>query len=468
METNQQPIPYKIMKQNADTLTPISIYKNLDGTKKFLLESSFEHEQKGNYSFIGVNPYKEIIGGKDQTSILHHEQEIKELRNKPALTTLIEELPKINAELPFPFFGGAVGYIGYDAIRSYEQIGDALPDTIGMPEVHLMLYKNVIIFDHRDESVFLVATNLDQQPEQVLDERLAVLKKALIPVPETASLTDENIVFLPEMDKQLFMQHVETAKEHIKRGDVFQVVLSQRMKAPIKGDSFTFYRKLRKANPSPYMFYIDFDDYVVLGASPESLIETTGQDIITNPIAGTRPRGETQDADEALTKELLEDEKEISEHRMLVDLSRNDLGRVCEINSISVPTYMKVEKYQHVMHMVSEVHGKLNSRFTSIDALIACLPAGTVSGAPKIRAMQIINDLEDATRGVYAGGVGYINFNYDMNIALTIRSLVVKNNHAYLQAGAGIVYDSDPETEYNETLHKARSLMEVNNYDFTH
>ncbi len=252
-----------------------------------------------------------------------------------------------------------------------------------MPDVHFMLYKNIIVFDHRDESVYLVATNLDQQPEHILDERLADMKKALNSIPTEDPAMDESIQFKPEMDKQHFMRNVEIAKEHIKQGDIYQVVLSQRMQASLTSDPFDFYRKLRKENPSPYMFYIDFDDYLLLGASPESLLKTTGQDIIANPIAGTRPRGKTKGADEAFASELLADEKEISEHRMLVDLSRNDLGRVCEVNSVSVPAYMEVEKYQHVMHMVSEVHGKLDNQFSSIDALIACLPAGTVSGAPK-------------------------------------------------------------------------------------
>ncbi|MFC4559494.1 anthranilate synthase component I [Virgibacillus kekensis] len=462
---SQETLSYKFIKQNADTLTPIGIYKNLTGKKKFLLESSFQHETKGKYSFIGADPFKEIRGTGHSTSVANNGS--TEEHDQPALEVLKKELPELNYELPFPFFGGAVGYIGYDSIRSYEDIGEALLDQIGMPEVHLMLYQNVIIFDHSDESVYLVVNNLDHQPEHMLDERIDQLKLALIPGQFNEPAADENITFHPDIDKETFMQNVEAAKEHIRQGDIFQVVLSQRMKAEMHGDSFFFYRKLRKANPSPYMFYIDFDDYLVLGASPESLVETSGRHIITNPIAGTRPRGSTPEEDATLANELLADEKEISEHRMLVDLSRNDLSRVCEANSVSVPAYMNIEKYQHVMHIVSEVHGRLREEFTSIDALIACLPAGTVSGAPKIRAMQIINNLEKVARRAYAGGIGYINFNHDMNIALAIRSLIVKNNAAYLQAGAGIVYDSDPETEYNETLHKARSLMEVNNYDFT-
>lgn len=461
-------LPYKYIKLNADTLTPIGIYENLYGTKKVLLESSIQHEEKGKYSFIGADPYLEFKGSYHYTTMLDHRKETSENRNESVLTVFQKEFPKLNFDLPFPFFGGAVGYIGYDAIRSFEDIGEVLPDAIDMPDVHLMLYQNMIVYDHSDESVFLVATNLFHEPEHVLDERLAHLKKALIPFPTADVSTGRDVVFQPEMDKQHFMRSVEIAKDHIRSGDIDQVVLSQRMQAAMQGDPFIFYRKLRKANPSPYMFYIDFDDYVVLGASPESLIETTGRDIMTNPIAGTRPRGSTKADDEALGQELVTDKKEISEHEMLVDLSQEDFDRVCEAGSVTVPNYMEVETYQHVMHMVSEVRGKLAEGFTSIDALIACLPAGTVSGSPRTRAMEIINDLEDVKRGVYGGGIGYISFNDNLNMALAIRSLIVKDHHAYVQAGAGIVSDSDPEAEYNETLYKAKSLMAINDYDVTY
>ncbi|ASN07219.1 anthranilate synthase component I [Virgibacillus necropolis] len=458
-------LPYKFIKQNADTLTPIGIYSNLKGRKKFLLESSFPHEKKGKFSFIGADPYQEIIGKSNRTTILDHEKGSNNITESPPLSVLKEILPKLEIDIPIPFVGGAIGYIGYDSIRSYEQIGEYLQDNLDMPDVHLMLYKSVIAFDHRNESAYLIAMNPDQQPENILDERIEDLKKALTSTTNTNTTNDENMVFKPEMNKRQFMENVTIAKKHIQQGDAFQIVLSQRMKASIHGDPFSFYRKLRKANPSPYMFYINFETYQVLGASPESLVQTTGRHIVTNPIAGTRPRGKTDVEDEELTKDLLGDAKEIAEHRMLVDLSRNDIGRVSEIDSITIPTYMNVEKYQHVMHIVSEVHGRLNANYSSIDALIACLPAGTVSGAPKIRAMQIINDLEESKRGVYGGGIGYINFNHDVNMALAIRSLVIKENKAYLQAGAGIVYDSIPENEYKETLHKAKSLMEVNNHD---
>lgn len=462
---NSQAIPYKFIKLNADTLTPIGIFQSLAGNKKFLLESTFQHVEKGKYSFIGSGPYQEVIGDENNTIIKNPESGHTEYRSQNALDYMREHFPKLEIDLPLPFYGGAVGYIGYDSIRQYEDIGPSLADDLNMPDIHFMVYKDVIIFDHSEETVFAVVTNPDQQSEFLLDERLKFLRNNITTKPDPAEENPTSIDFEPEMTEAQFIEKVKIAKEKIHQGDIFQVVLSQKMKAKMNGEPLSFYRRLRRANPSPYMFYINFEDYLVLGASPESLIQTTGRDAVTNPIAGTRARGQTAQEDEALIKDLLTDEKEIAEHRMLVDLSRNDLGRVCEIGSITIPTYMKTEKYQHVMHIVSEVKGRLKEEFSGLDALIACLPAGTVSGAPKIRAMQIINDLEEKKRGVYAGGIGYINFNHDLNIALAIRSLVIKEACAYLQAGAGIVYDSIPEKEYQETLQKAKSLMEVYQID---
>src|SRR5690625_4101087 len=394
----QTTLSYKFIKQNADIFTPIGIFSNLHGQKKFLLESSYPHEKKGKFSFIGADPYQEINGTQNKTRIINHKKDSEELITEPVLSVLKDFFPKQEVDLPFPFIGGGVGYIGYDAIRAYERIGDDLPDDLDMPDVHLMFYKNVIVFDHSNESVYVIAMNPDEKPEHILDERIANLKKALKPARATEETDQDSMIFEPEMDKQQFINDVKTAKKHIDSGEVLQVVISQRMQAKIDGDTFSFYRKLRRANPSPYMFYIDFADYLVLGASPESLVQTTNETIITNPIAGTRPRGKTAQEDEINTSELLADEKEVSEHNMLVNLSKYDLGRVCEKDSISTPVYKVIEKYQHVMHMVSEVRGKLKADLTSIDALIACLPAGTVSGAPKLRAMQIINSLEEKKR----------------------------------------------------------------------
>ncbi|WP_077324270.1 anthranilate synthase component I [Virgibacillus siamensis] len=456
-------IPCKFTEHNADMLTPIGIFNNLTGKKKFLLESSFQHEENGKFSFIGVNPYQEFTSNQDKTTVTNHDKKNTVSYNEPIVSVLQKIFPKSDLQLPFPFFGGAIGYLGYDTVRPFENIGDELPDEVNMADAHFMLYKDVIVFDHRKDKVYLVATNLDDQPEEELDNRLEQLEGALVPSATVNPADDVEIDFQPAIDKQEFMRQVEIAKDYINRGEVLQVVLSQRMKAAFDGDSFSLYRKLRNANPSPYMFYIDFEDYVLLGSSPESLLKSEEDRIVTNPIAGTRRRGGTRDEDQALVKDLITDKKEISEHQMLVDLSRNDFERVCTKDSITVPAYMHVKKYEHVMHMVSEVHGKLAAGYSSIDALIACLPAGTVSGAPRARAMQIINELENVRRGAYGGGVGYINFNYDLNFALTIRSLMINQNQAYLQAGAGIVKESDPEKEYYETLNKAKSLMEIKN-----
>lgn len=458
---------YKLMKLNADTLTPIELFQRLTGEKKFLLESTFQHETKGKYSFIGCHPYGEIIGYDDTTEHIDYINHTDKTIDQNALTYLEEHLPHISIDLPLPFYGGAIGYVGYDAIRSIEDIGETLTNDLAMPDIHFMLYKNILVFDHASEILYVIAIRVDADQANDLDYQLEHLRKQIQQTNPTSNQQETPFTFYPEISKEAFQQQVVAAKKHIQQGDIFQVVLSQRMKATFEGDTFSFYRQLRKVNPSPYMFYIDFGEYLILGASPESLIETRGRNVMTNPIAGTRPRGKTLVEDERLMKELLKDDKEIAEHRMLVDLSRNDLGRICEIGSIHIPTYMTIEKYQHVMHIVSEVHGKLRKGCSSFTALISCLPAGTVSGAPKIRAMQIINELEGTKRGVYGGGIGFINYNHDVTMALAIRSLVVKEKHAYLQTGAGIVHDSEPDKEYLETLFKAKSLMEVSTNDFT-
>lgn len=452
---------YKTLTKNADTLTPVGIYKKLSGEKKFLLESSFQHETKGKYSFMGANPYEEIIGIGNQTKVINLATGEEKIIAQNALLYMKENLPKFEFDIPFPFTGGAIGFVGYDAIRQFANIGPELDDELELPDIHFMVYKTIIAYEHRKEKAHIITVNVDHAPESELDERLNKvvndLEKQI-----TATNTQLNASeFQPQISKEKFINKVKRAQEFIKNGDTEQIVISQRMVATFDGDPFSFYRELRTANPSPYMFYIDFTEYLIIGASPESLVQTTGSQIITNPIAGTRPRGTSHAEDVRLESELMADEKEVNEHMMLVQLSKDDLAAICDTEDIEVPVYMKVEKYEHVMHIVSEVHGKLRADKTSIDALIACLPAGTVSGSPKERAMQIINDIEDKRRGVYAGGIGYITFNHDINLAIAIRSLVVKEEKAYLQTGAGIVIDSVPEKEYEETLHKARSLTTI-------
>lgn len=450
----------KTREIESDTYTPVAVYQRLKGKKKFILESSSSHGEKGRYSFIGANPYKEVIGEGQEVTI-HRDGETQVKTERP-LEVVKEEIPQVSLDLPFPFYGGAIGYIGYDAIREYEAIEERLEDEINMPDVHLMFYQEVVVFDHKQQTVTLVVLEGEsKRTEAEIEKKLDGLEQEVRSGTEEASSELEPLSFSAAIDREDFMARVKQAKQRIIDGDIFQVVLSQRMVADFPVDPFSFYRKLRVANPSPYMFYVDFSDYIVLGASPESLIKVSDQTVVTNPIAGTRPRGKTPEEDEAYAEDLLSDEKERAEHKMLVDLSRNDLGRIAEVGSVSVDTYMEVERYQHVMHIVSEVSGKLAEGMTGLDALITTLPAGTVSGAPKIRAMQIVNELEDTLRGVYSGSIGYINMNGDLDLALAIRTMIVKEKKAYVQAGAGIVYDSDPASEYQETLNKAKSLLEV-------
>lgn len=442
------------LRINGDTLTPISIFHRLKGTRKFLLESSLKHEESGRYSFIGSNPMKEYRGFEKElleTNLLT--KEIKQHIGRP-LDLLKELLMFTDEDNDFPFTGGAVGYIGYDVIAQYESIGNQLLDDRDMPDIHLLVYETIIVYDHLKQDVTIIHRGTDPSELTNIQEQLAIKEKTL-----DDTLTA--VAFTSNVTKEHYVDQVKKAKEHIRAGDIFQIVLSQRLEAPFTENPFTLYRKLRKENPSPYMFYVDFDEHVILGSSPESLLNIKGNRVTTNPIAGTRKRGASKEDDSALQTELQNDPKEQAEHRMLVDLGRNDLGRISEIGSIHLTKYMAVEKYQHVMHLVSEVCGTLKSNLHPIDALIACLPAGTVSGAPKIRAMQLIQEFETVKRGVYGGAVGYFGFNGNIDIALAIRTLVVKNRTAYVQAGAGIVYDSNPESEYEETLHKAKSLLEV-------
>lgn len=453
---------YIIEELEGDTLTPISIYQRMSGRKKFLLESSLKHEKSGRYSFIGANPVMELKGEGNRTAVTARgKTEVFAEKPLDAVRRLMPE-QKHHPFEQFPFCGGAVGYAGYDVIRQYEDIGTIPYDELNVPDVHLMFFEEVAVFDHLEQKVYLVAmplleeTDESQLREKIKKRKAEIQKGTAGPESEEATLS----AFKASISKEDFVEKVNKAKSYIEEGDIFQVVLSQRLKAELTGDPFAFYRKLRVQNPSPYMYYLDFDEYAVAGASPESLIKAAGNKVITNPIAGTRPRGKTEEEDLQLERDLIEDEKELAEHRMLLDLGRNDLGRVCEFGSVTIEKNMVIERYKHVMHLVSEVGGRLKNPHTSIDALIACLPAGTVSGAPKIRAMEVINELETVKRGIYSGAVGYFSGNGNMDFALAIRTMVIKDGYAYIQAGAGIVHDSIPEKEYEETLHKLKAFLE--------
>ncbi|RDI43147.1 anthranilate synthase component I [Falsibacillus pallidus] len=452
----------KVIKMEGDSLTPISIFHRVKGRKKCLLESSLKHLETGRYSFIAFNPVREVKAFGEQVKLVDHLKGTKLEKSGQALRVLEEFLPSTDVSGEYPFSAGAIGYIGYDVIRQHEFIGSEKANQLGMPDLHFMVYQDVIVFDHISQEVHIICTTLSRNRTGEELEKDAIEIKNMI---ETDLRPNEPVGKAMEFKKEIsqaeFENMVKEAKEYIKNGDVFQVVLSQRLQADFTGSPFDLYRKLRKTNPSPYMFYLDFDDYVVIGSSPESFIKLNGRILTTNPIAGTRRRGKTQEEDLFFEKELLNDEKELAEHKMLVDLGRNDIGRVCEVGSITIPKFMAIERYKYVMHIVSEATGILNDDLTGIDALISCLPAGTVSGAPKIRAMQIINELEKNKRGVYSGAIGYINGNGNMDFALAIRTMVIKDHKAYVQAGAGVVHDSIPKLEYQETLNKAKALLEV-------
>jgi anthranilate synthase component I len=447
----------------GDILTPISIYQRISGEKKFLLESSLKHERSGRYSFIGADPVFELkgIAGKSLLVKGGEETELAE----PPLEMVKKLLPDKDLKAPFPLAGGAVGYVGYDSIRQYEDIGKVPNDQLGIPDVHLMFFEVMAVYDHAEQKVSLIGTRLaDETTDESLKLRIARLRRE---IEEGQSTQADGRIKISKYSasetKESFVEKVKKAKEHIIQGDIFQVVLSQRMQADIEGDPFSFYRRLRIQNPSPYMYFLNFGDYAVAGASPESLIKADAEKITTNPIAGTRPRGRNEKEDERLAADLLTDEKELAEHRMLLDLGRNDLGRVCEFGSVKIEKYMQAEKFRHVIHLVSEVSGKLKPEYSPADSLAACLPAGTVSGAPKIRAMEIINELEEYKRGVYSGAIGYFSANGNMDFALAIRTMLIKGDKAYIQAGAGIVHDSVPEKEYEETIHKLRAFLEDQN-----
>jgi anthranilate synthase component I len=451
---------YLLKELKGDTFTPISILQKISGNKKFLLESSHKYHDSGRYSFIGSDPAFELIAEGDSIKILYRNGKKEFLKGNP-LEIIKNLLPQID-ESPFPFIGGAVGYVGYDIIRQFEVIGEEFANGLQMPDVHLMFYEEVIVYDHLEEKITVLGIPLSKESnEEIIEKRL---DKRIEELKQTAIYQDEEPFkftgFESETSREDFIKNVEIAKEHIRSGDIFQVVLSRRMKSSFQGSPLSLYRKHRANNPTPYMFYIDFTGYTVIGSSPESLIKTRGKQVFANPIAGTKRRGISTEEDQLIEKELKNDEKELAEHKMLVDLGRNDLGRVCEFGTVTVDKYMQVEKFRHVIHLVSEVSGTLTEEHSNLDALAACLPAGTVSGAPKIRAMEIINNLERAKRGLYSGAIGYLSANGNIDFALAIRTMIIKDGNAYIQAGAGIVHDSNPESEYKETINKLKAFLE--------
>lgn len=441
----------------ADTLTPIIAYMRIQGKHKVILESIPREKEQARFSIIAYNPVFEIVY---QDGILLENGRAVEADPLDYLSRLIVKTKPSD----LPFAGGAIGFIGYDMIGLYENIGQIPEDFVGLPDMHFFVYESYLIFDHKMEKVHVIEDNLySGRDNDSLRQALGqVIKELQTQAPNEFSPQElESLIFKNHIEKETFKDMVQKAKNLIRQGDMFQCVLSQRFSADFTGDPLDYYRNLRVTNPSNYLYFFDFEDYQVIGASPESLVAVKNGLVTTNPIAGTRPRGATDEEDKELAEDLLADLKETAEHRMLVDLGRNDIGRIAKNGTVKVSKYMDVEYFRYVMHLTSVVKGELLDELTAMDALKATLPAGTVSGAPKIRAMQRIYQLEKEKRGLYAGAIGYLSASGDMDFAIAIRTMIIKNQRAYVQAGAGIVYDSQPEKEFYETINKAKAMTRI-------
>jgi len=465
----------------ADLETPVSAYLRIaqGADYAFLLESVEQADTLGRYSFLGANPTIVFRSKGRSVSIIRGTQcETYESDDPLAeLRALMADYDPVRVEGLPAFHGGAVGYIGYDQVRFFEQLPDTNPDELDAPDLYFMITDTMLIFDHVNNRIKVVSNAHVQNDADAayneavrkIDQLERVLREPLVEETQRVRSGDAQAAIESNFSREAFCEAVIRAKEYICAGDIFQVVLSQRFKRRVYASPVNLYRALRCINPSPYMTLVKFPDLTLVGSSPEVMTQVkrigaepgAARQCMVRPIAGTRPRGATPEEDLALEKDLLSDEKEIAEHVMLVDLGRNDVGRVSAPGTVApvASRNMVVERYSHVMHIVTEVAGRLKASENAYSALRATFPMGTVSGAPKIRAMEIIDELEPIRRGPYAGGCGYISFSGEMDTCIIIRTMVIKNNTAYLQAGAGIVYDSDPEREFQETVNKAKALF---------
>jgi len=468
---NHVPVVREIL---ADLETPLSLFRKIDDERTaFLLESVEGGEKWARYSFLGVGARAMFRATGSRVEWTEGgETEIIDTGGDP-LEVLRDRLRAFEAvqptdfELP-RFIGGAVGMIGYDWVRFVEKIPDSNPDKVGLPDAFFVLPEYVVVYDNvRHTALIVVHSEIEPGADLASAFRQADAKiEALIDKihqPLAAQPRQPAIIAPMEVDRSMseegFHEIVKRAKEYIEAGDIFQVVLAQQFQMPLQVDPFSIYRHLRVINPSPYMFFIRMEDAVMVGASPEILVRLEGDRIDVRPIAGTRWRGQTPEEDKQLEEDLLADPKERAEHLMLVDLGRNDAGRVAEIGSVEVDEYAVVERYSHVMHIVSNVHGKLRPNLDWLDVLRATFPAGTLSGAPKVRAMQIIDELETVRRGFFGGCCGYLDYSGNMDMAITIRTMVAKDGKVTLEAGAGVVADSDPAYEFEETMNKSRAVL---------
>ena len=458
---------------SADLLTPVSAFLALrEGAEMpFLLESVEGGEKLARYSFLGRDPHRVVRAFGARTEAREGSAPFADLPGETifdALRRYADERPAVDVPGLPRLSGGAVGFLGYDWVRLVERLPDPPPDTLGLPDAVWGFYRSVVAFDHVRHQVVLIAQAwLDDEAddeaafadaEAEIARLEAALRRTPAAAPEPVRLGGDVV---PVMTRAAYEAAVVTAKAHIREGDVFQVVPSQRFSVPFTGDRFNLYRALRQVNPSPYLFYLDYGDFGLVGSSPEVLVRVENGRAEVLPIAGTRPRGADPEADAALADDLQSDAKERAEHLMLVDLGRNDLGRVCATGTVTVERYAFVERYSHVMHLVSVVAGRVAEGRSALDVLAACFPAGTLTGAPKVRAMQLIDTLEPVRRGVYGGAVGYLDPAGHLDTCIAIRTMVVVGGTIHFQAGAGVVADSDPAAEFEETVNKVRALREA-------
>ncbi|MGN0621008.1 MAG: anthranilate synthase component I [Porcipelethomonas sp.] len=458
------------MEIRPDSFTPVHIFKALKRGEEnaFMLESVSNENQWDRYSFIGINPKMEIRIDKGIAEVTKKNNKTRSEISSPVdfIENIMKDYTSPKIEGMPKFTGGFVGYFGYDTVRYTEKKLVNVPeDDTKMPDCHLFLYDELVAYDHLQSKVVIIL-NIDLDGDidaqyKAAEERFAKIEDKINSYFErphsTGKYTDYEVK--SNVTKEEFINNVNIAKKHIVDGDIFQIVLSQRFEIDNPPDSFNVYRMLRATNPSPYLYYFTSRDYQIAGASPEMLVSVMNGIVKTKPIAGTVPRGKTPKEDAVLEKKLNADPKERAEHTMLVDLGRNDVGKVSKFGTVEVESFMKTEKYSKVMHLVSDVKGELRDDKTALDALMAVLPAGTLSGAPKVRAMELIDELENKRRGLYGGTVGYIGFDGNIDTCIAIRTVLFKNSKAYVQAGAGIVHDSIPEKEYEETRNKSLAMI---------
>ena len=461
----------------ADALTPVSAYQRLampegfaPASHAFLLESVVGGERIGRYSFVGTDPEATFLARRQDITITCGGQKRAVVSSDPLaeLAGMLKDHHAVHLRGLPRFTGGVVGYAAYDLIRYYENLGEGPADDRGLPDLSFGLYSTMVIFDHVSKTIKVVANaHVTADPGGAYTKAVNAIERTIRRLREgsSGSVREINFEGLPQkpfesnVSRRQYLQTVEKCKEYIRAGDIFQVVPSQRLAVDTAATPFEIYRALRVVNPSPFMFLLSTPEVTLVGSSPEILCRVEDGIVTNRPLAGTRPRGATEAQDKALEAELLADEKERAEHIMLVDLARNDVGRVAEPNTVRISDLMTVERYSHVMHIVSDVKGKLAPGMTAFDALRTSLPVGTVSGAPKIRAMQIIDECESTRRGPYAGAVGYVDFSGNMDTCIALRTMVVAGGKVYIQAGGGIVADSVPQKEYEETLNKAKALL---------